>query len=152
MGRVLMRIRTGLRRLKREAFIARALNHTIVEPLLVAFRQLFVTFCDSLIAARVMIVQVCNDMCDSVSVKNLPRLIVSLTMCAARVTFRCKFPDSSQKSRLSRTFCCIHHCKRHKLHARLPGRRDNDDARPVTPGASGSHPPEGLDQVALSYK
>ena len=72
-----MRIRTGLRRLKREAFIARALNHTIVEPLLVAFCQLFVTFCDSLIAARVMIVQVCNDMCDSVSVKNLPRLIVS---------------------------------------------------------------------------
>ena len=45
-----IRIRTRLGRLKREVFIAHPLNHTVIEPLIVAF-------CDPLIAARVVTVE-----------------------------------------------------------------------------------------------
>ena len=48
---MLVRIRTRAGRLKREVFIARPLDHIVVEPLLAAL-------CDPLIAARAMTVQV----------------------------------------------------------------------------------------------
>ena len=49
---MLVRISTRLGQLKREVFIARPLNHTVVEPLIAAF-------CDPLIAAQVVTVEMC---------------------------------------------------------------------------------------------
>ena len=49
---MLVRIRTRLGRLKREAFFTPPLNHIVVEPLLAAL-------CDLFIAARVVTVEMC---------------------------------------------------------------------------------------------
>ena len=73
-----MRIRTRAGRLKREVFIARPLNRTVIEPL-------SAVYCDPLIAARVMTVGVpqkgVNSMSDPVSVKNAASLTVILAVC-----------------------------------------------------------------------
>ena len=81
---MLVRIRTRSGRLKREVFIARPLNRTVIEPL-------SAVYCDPLIAARVMTVGVpqkgVNSMSDPVSVKNAARLTVILAvyLCTAYV-------------------------------------------------------------------
>ena len=75
---MLVRIRTRAGRLKREVFIARPLNRTVIKPL-------SAVYCDPLIAARVMTVGVpqkgVNSMSDPVSVKNAARLKVILAVC-----------------------------------------------------------------------
>ena len=75
---MLVRIRTRAGRLKREVFIARPLNRTVIKPL-------SAVYCDPLIAARVMTVGVpqkgVNSMSDPVSVKNAGLLTVILAVC-----------------------------------------------------------------------
>ena len=82
---MLVRIRTRSGRLKREVFIARPLNRTVIKPL-------SAVYCDPLIVARVMTVGVLqkgvNSMSDPVSVKNAASLTVILAVCLCTVYVR----------------------------------------------------------------
>ena len=69
-----MRIRTRLGRLKCEVVIAPPLNRTAVEPL-------STIYCDQLIAACVMAVEVPQKGGNSMSDKNEARLTVILAVC-----------------------------------------------------------------------